>query len=465
MQNIRRKAEIRSEAFWAAALRSERHRILSLLAALFIAVMVSLIREWAADVPGWFGQFLPALVVVAVLFFYEFAFYFYLGRKIRSRQHPPPMVWMVNLIIECAAPSVILYIASEMPRYGAFWALSGPVVLAYFFFIIASTLRLSPRLCVLTGIASAAGYLVVLALLIARHRGTPAADEALPLSIYGTYAAFLLIGGLAAAGVAKLIRRHVIVALEESETRQRFEHDLGIARSIQQGLLPRTRPEVGGFDIAGWSQPADETGGDYYDWQTLPDGRLAVSLADVTGHGIGPALVTAVCRAYARASFPTSREIGELVGHVNNLLVEDLDGGRFVTFAVAVVDGAANQIELISAGHGPVLYFCAADDRVELLEATGLPLGIAEGLEFQPSTRVGMNPGDMLILLTDGFNEWANAKGELFGIDRLKESVRKASELSADAVIKKLHAEVTAFAAGAPQLDDLTAVVIRQKGV
>src|SRR5205814_6172642 len=106
--------------------------------------------------------------------------------------------------------------------------------------------------------------------------------------------------------IAGEIRKQVEAALREAATRRQLEsveHDLALARSIQQSLLPNMTPEIEGFEIAGWNQPADQTGGDYYDWQVLPNGTVVAELADVTGHGIGPALLAAVCRAYARASF------------------------------------------------------------------------------------------------------------------------------------------------------------------
>src|SRR6185503_4643035 len=116
----------------------------------------------------------------------------------------------------------------------------------------------------------------------------------------------ILCGGIIAAAVASRIRGHVAAALRAAEFKnelERVNHDLDIARSIQQNLLPTKSPGMDQFEVAGWNQPADQTGGDYFDWQELPDGRFAISLGDATGHGIGPALVMASCRAYARASF------------------------------------------------------------------------------------------------------------------------------------------------------------------
>ena len=106
------------------------------------------------------------------------------------------------------------------------------------------------------------------------------------------------------------LRANVERLAVEKAVRQRMERDLDIARQIQRGLLPSSKPNVPGYDIAGWSRAADKTGGDYFDWQMLPDGQILISLADVSGHGIGPALMAAVCRAYARATTAGRRTSG-----------------------------------------------------------------------------------------------------------------------------------------------------------
>jgi serine phosphatase RsbU (regulator of sigma subunit) len=179
--------------------------------------------------------------------------------------------------------------------------------------------------------------------------------------------------------VAGQIRIHVSAALREAELQralERMNHDLGIARSIQQGLLPRHPPDLAGFEIAGWNQPADQTGGDYFDWQALPDGRFAISLADVTGHGIGPALVMAACRAYARASFLAGGDPSTVLDRLNQLLAEDLPADRFVTFAVALLDPVESKLQLLSAGHGPILWYRPATGEIRNLDAQGIPLGL-----------------------------------------------------------------------------------------
>ena len=144
------------------------------------------------------------------------------------------------------------------------------------------------------------------------------------------YGVIILASGFMAGAVAGEIRKYMQAALREAETQQQLQqvqHDLDIARSIQQSLLPRVRPRLAGFEIAGWNHSADATGGDYFDWKQLPDGRLVVTMADVTGHGIGPALLASICRAYSRASFKVEDSLPAILQHINESFEEDLTNG------------------------------------------------------------------------------------------------------------------------------------------
>ena len=459
-------AEIRSEAFRQAALRSERLRIYGLIGAMGALVVVIIVRAFFAGTSTQFQLLPQSLGLVAGLIAYEGLMLAVISRMIRAECEPPDWTWAVNILIELVFPTVAMIVLTESSFMGPYRALVAPAILIFFFFIILSTLRLSPLLSILTGIFSAVGYLTVVAYTYRRYPTMPADGAAFSLPIYMTYAALFVFGGFLAGAVAHQIRSHVAAALREAETRrqvERMEHDLGIARSIQQGLLPSRSPEVDGFEVAGWSRPADQTGGDYYDWQALPDGRTVISVADVTGHGIGPALVTAVCRAYSRASFPAEEDIGENITRINQLLLEDLSGGRFVTLVVAVLDRADARVQLLSAGHGPLFLYTAADDRVRDMDAHGIPLGIAPRRGYGPAQEIVMAPGDMLILATDGFFEWANPAREFFGTERLKDVILAAKDLPVDDIIQRMYSAVLEFADGTSQQDDLTAVVLRRR--
>jgi sigma-B regulation protein RsbU (phosphoserine phosphatase) len=258
------------------------------------------------------------------------------------------------------------------------------------------------------------------------------------------------------------LRNHIERLKDETTARQRIVRDLEIARQIQRSLLPVAKPNLPTHEIVGWTQPADQTGGDYYDWQMLADGRVIITLADVSGHGVGPAIVTAVCRAYARASVASMQQFAPMIDQLNNLLVADLSGGRFVTLAAVLVDPRTDLIELISAGHGPVLHYVAAEHRLVEIDSNNVPLGVMSGAAYHPAVQRHLARGDALILLTDGFHEWADTRGQLFGMDRLRETVLDLARLPSDRIIAELYRRIHEFAQGAPQMDDVTAVIVKR---
>jgi serine phosphatase RsbU (regulator of sigma subunit) len=265
--------------------------------------------------------------------------------------------------------------------------------------------------------------------------------------------------------VAHQIRVYVLAALHEAESRAKiaeFEHDLGIARSIQQGLLPKTPPCIQGFDIAGWNKPADETGGDYFDWQQLAGGRVAVTVADVTGHGIGPALVMSACRAYARAGFVTESDPQKFLGSLNRLLYEDLPAEKFVTLVTGLLDPQNATMHLISAGHGPLVLYSSGKDCFYSIDAQGPPLGLLPQFSYGSAQVLKFEPGDILLLVTDGFLEWTNASDEDFGLERLKGVVREHRNKPSATIISELHSSIVKFAGLVRQPDDLTALVVKR---
>ena len=272
------------------------------------------------------------------------------------------------------------------------------------------------------------------------------------------------VGLLASAfnSMAAKLRSHIERLAEEEAARLKLERDLEIAREIQRGLLPVRHPELPGYDIAGWTRSADQTGGDYYDWQTLPDGSIAISLADVTGHGIGPALVTAACRAYARASFSPEPRLSGVLNRVNTLLCDDLHEGRFVTYVAAIINPATHEIQMLSAGHGPLLIYQASSDQVHLVNAHHIPFGITNQTSHGPTSDFALAPGDLLLFITDGFFEWANSGGEQYGLDRLTSAIRAAHSSSAREIIELIVQSVLEFSGGTKQMDDLTALVLKR---
>jgi sigma-B regulation protein RsbU (phosphoserine phosphatase) len=254
------------------------------------------------------------------------------------------------------------------------------------------------------------------------------------------------------AQVGVAVQRQLL--LEHYAEKQRIERDLSIARDIQQGLLPDDDAQAVGFDIAGWNKPADETGGDCYDYLTLGDGCLAVTIADATGHGIGPALMIAECRALFRATISLSHDLRAAV---------DLPDDRFVTAYFGLLDPARKTLSYISAGHGPLIQYVRASDEMIEKKANGVPLGIMPDVPFTEQEEFAMAVGDMMVVVTDGFFEWQrDSDKEQFGLERTYAVLRANRDRPCAEIIKALHDAVLAFAEGSPQADDLTAVVIKR---
>jgi len=254
------------------------------------------------------------------------------------------------------------------------------------------------------------------------------------------------------------------VSREETtrEEKRRLERELQIAHQIQKGLLPQRPPTLPGFELAGCSRPAAQTGGDFYDFVPLPDGRLAVAIADVTGHGLGPALVAAEVRALFRALIGRGEPLGRVVGAMHQLLAADLPAERLVTACFAVIDATAGQLEYLSAGHGPLLICRAADGALEELPAQSLPFGFLDEPPAVPAGRVALGPGDVFVLITDGFFEAADATGRPFGVAALGEVIRQHRQRSADRLVASLERALAEFLGKGTAQDDLTAVVVKR---
>lgn len=256
------------------------------------------------------------------------------------------------------------------------------------------------------------------------------------------------------------IKRQIL--LDAAAVKMRLERDIDLAREIQQQLLPRENPKLAGFDIAGWNRPADQTGGDCYDFFPVGEESLAVMVADATGHGIGPALIMAQCRSLLRALCDSGAGLAEVVAKVNNLLEEDLPADRFVTAFYGVLDAPERRLDYVSAGHGPMLRYHAATGQMDTLGATGLPMGILPGVEMPCGPTILFEPGDLFIILTDGFIEWTRPDGEQYGEERLTELIRRRGHESSARLIELVYEEVARFGEGTPQRDDLTAVIIKK---
>lgn len=255
---------------------------------------------------------------------------------------------------------------------------------------------------------------------------------------------------------------HRQALMEEFAERKRLQQELAIARKIQRSLLPPSEPEIKGFDIAGWSQSAEETGGDFFDFHKFNDHNLMLIIADVSGHGIGPALLAAECWAFQKAIFSLKTDYPSSLLHINQLLCDHIPEDRFVTAFAGFLNAEENTLNFISAGHGPVFMLRLAQKNIETLPIAGMPLGIIANNAYDQWDSIDFNPGDILIAFTDGFFEWEDALGNNFGTDRICECVFRYAHLPAAAIIELVHKTLTEFTKGTTQQDDLTAIIIKK---
>ena len=247
-----------------------------------------------------------------------------------------------------------------------------------------------------------------------------------------------------------------LLALELVD-RIRVRDELEVARELQAELLPRQVPDLPGYRFAHSYRTANEVGGDYYDFLTLPDGRLALMVGDASGHGMAAGLVMAIANATWKTALDLDPAPERVLALLNRTLCRTRGKRTFMSVFYALLDPATGQLEYISAGH-PFPFLRRADGRVEELGEGGLPLGIRESLKLKPGTTT-LSPGDLLVLYTDGLVETTDPKGmEAFGFDRLQ------ALTAAGGAPQPLHDRIlSAFdvhSSGEPLRDDLTLVVV-----
>jgi len=267
-----------------------------------------------------------------------------------------------------------------------------------------------------------------------------------------------LLDGLAAQAapalqVAELVQKQAA----EARSRERIEQELKVAQLIQQNFLPRVLPDLPGWEVAAYYQPAREVGGDFYDLFELPDGRVAVVIGDVTDKGVPAAMVMAAARSLLRASGQRVVSPGEVLQRVNDLLCPDIPDKMFVTCLYAVVDPATGHVRYANAGHN-LPYVRTADGSTEL-RAKGMPLGLLPGMSYEEHEAV-MSPGDGLLLYSDGVTEAHGPEREMFGTPRLVEHV--ADPASGDLIDGLLTRLQRFTGADWEQEDDITLVTLRR---
>jgi sigma-B regulation protein RsbU (phosphoserine phosphatase) len=243
----------------------------------------------------------------------------------------------------------------------------------------------------------------------------------------------------------------------------RMQHGLELARAVQQNLLPVRPPLIPGFDIAGASEYCDETGGDYYDFVDLSragDQRVEIAVGDVSGHGIGAALLMASVRAALRASIDGADSPGASIERANRLLCADVADGSFMTLVLALIDASAGTIGWVNAAHDAPAIYHRDTDTFLASGGADVPIGIDPEWPYSEHA-LQLPAGDFVIAIgTDGIWETEDAAGTPFGRSRFRELVRTSAALSAAEICRIIMAEVAAYRGDVPPADDVTLVVI-----
>jgi serine phosphatase RsbU (regulator of sigma subunit) len=245
--------------------------------------------------------------------------------------------------------------------------------------------------------------------------------------------------------------------LHEAALRQReIERDMKLAHEVQHGFLPDAPPALPGYAFYDFYQPADQIGGDYYDYIPLPDGREAIIVADVVGHGVAAALLMAKLSAEARFSLFSEPTPAAAVTRLNDRLSE-LNIQRFVTLILLVLDPKQHRATIVNAGHMCPLHRRSSGTIEEPGDAmAGLPLGISDGVQYLQH-EVSIAPGESVVLYTDGINESLDAQGNFYTIDRLRNHLANANG-SIQQLGQAIVDDVLEFLGNAPQNDDMCLV-------
>lgn len=265
--------------------------------------------------------------------------------------------------------------------------------------------------------------------------------------------------------------RHNLISLAS------IRNDLAVAREIQERTFPAQIPRFPGLDLARYASPAEETGGDTYDLAEVgfapdqmsfrpprdqPDAKaLFMMLGDATGHGVGPALIATQVRAMIKMGQELGGDMAGVISSLNEQLSADLPDNRFITLWMGVVDPITRTLYHYSAGQGPILYYQAKTKTVDVWQADAPPLAALPGLPVEAIQTRSMAPHDILVVLSDGFYEARNSRGEMFGITRVTELIQSRADGGADDLLQALLTGLAEFTTGTPADDDRTAIILK----
>lgn len=264
-----------------------------------------------------------------------------------------------------------------------------------------------------------------------------------------------------AHAAAALDRARLVEALQQQ---RELEASLQVAREVQRRFMPSRLPPLDGYEVATWWYPNQAVGGDYCDVISLPSGEAIVTIADVSGHGLGPSLLMASVRAALRTLLLEHSAPSELLERLALALADDFEQGSFVTMCLAKLAPESHTLSYSNAGHGPALVYRAASGQFEEASSTGLPLGVIVPTEYPAGPPIALAPGDLFFLATDGIVESFDRRGQQFGTERLKQLIARLARSPIAEMVRTIGREVQLHYVGESPPDDLTILALRRNG-
>ncbi len=260
------------------------------------------------------------------------------------------------------------------------------------------------------------------------------------------------------------VRPYVPDYLRRIYEKERIQRELEIARQVQIGFLPRSKPQIEGLDIAALCIPAKEVGGDYYDFIEIGKMKIGIVIGDVSGKGISAAFYMTLVKGFLRSLARSFYSPKEILIHMNELFYENADRGVFISMIYGIFDVDNKTLTFARAGHNPIIFRRSDKGETGEIHPPGIALGLEKGILFPKSIEektIQLKKNDVIFFYTDGLNEAQNQFYEEFQEDRLMHIVETNSGLSAEALLHKMQKEIQTFTADAPQHDDMTAVVVK----
>jgi phosphoserine phosphatase RsbU/P len=258
-----------------------------------------------------------------------------------------------------------------------------------------------------------------------------------------------------------VIAGHTNMMIEGLRHRLSLMSSIEVAKEVQQNLLPKKAPEFPGLDVSGISRYCEETGGDYFDYFTLPGNRFAAIVADASDHGVGSALYMAMARAFVTSRIQDMTDPADLMGRLNTFLEKDSEDGRFMTAFFLEIDPGKQRIGWVRAGHDPAFFFNPETQAFEMLAGKGMALGVDDQWIYTTRYMDRWVKGGLLLIGTDGIWESQDPDGHFFGKRRLRALIRENAHRSAEGIRDAVLEAVTEFRENTPLQDDITLVVIK----